>query len=159
VHLPLFFQFYNYKSAPFRFYDYQGRQRSNAEMANILLNGGKKYNLAKRKHTRKYRRRRKKNRKENAVPQRSHKSKKRQRWPKTSFKRSESVPLIVSGDGMKNKDAAPIKGIISGTTSILYKELKQRSKLFKSLVVDVNEFRTSKVLYMMLRHTKSKNLF
>ncbi|KAI9354461.1 hypothetical protein BD770DRAFT_324804, partial [Pilaira anomala] len=43
------FKFYNRQYAPFRFFDYQERQRANNEMANILLNGGKKYNNAKRK--------------------------------------------------------------------------------------------------------------
>jgi hypothetical protein len=40
--LPVLFEFYSFKSAPFKFHDYQGKQRSNAEMANILINGGKK---------------------------------------------------------------------------------------------------------------------
>ncbi|ORE04868.1 hypothetical protein BCV72DRAFT_188949, partial [Rhizopus microsporus var. microsporus] len=47
INIPRLFRFYDEKSAPFRFYDYQGRQRSNAEMANILINGGKKYNKTK----------------------------------------------------------------------------------------------------------------
>ncbi|CEP18502.1 hypothetical protein [Parasitella parasitica] len=47
--------FYNHKSAPFRFHDYQGKQRATAEMANILINGGERKkkrrakNLAKEK--------------------------------------------------------------------------------------------------------------
>lgn len=57
---PELFSFYNERSAAFRFHDYQGRQRANAEMANILLNGGKKYNKTKRKKTKKNRRQRKK---------------------------------------------------------------------------------------------------
>ncbi|GAA5803769.1 hypothetical protein HPULCUR_009253 [Helicostylum pulchrum] len=38
-----------YESAPFSFYDYQGRQRANAEAANTILNGGKNTILAKEK--------------------------------------------------------------------------------------------------------------
>lgn len=53
------FRFYNQQVTPFGFYDYQGRQRANAEMTNILLTGGKKHNKAKRKKTYKNKRRRK----------------------------------------------------------------------------------------------------
>ena len=67
VHLPRLFQFYSYKSAPFRFNDYQGRQRANAEMANILINGGKKYNKMKRKNTIKNRKQRKKKHKDKKI--------------------------------------------------------------------------------------------
>jgi hypothetical protein len=63
-HLPVLFEFYSFKSARFRFHDYQGKQRSNAEMANILINGGKKYNPAKRKNTKKNRKNRKKRHKD-----------------------------------------------------------------------------------------------
>jgi len=41
-HLPFLFEFHSFKSASFKFHDYQRKQRSNAEMANILINGGKK---------------------------------------------------------------------------------------------------------------------
>ncbi|KAI9254105.1 hypothetical protein EDC94DRAFT_243142 [Helicostylum pulchrum] len=62
-HLPRLLQFYSQESAPFSFYDYQGRQRANAEVANTILNGGKKYNPTKRKNTRKNRAERRKKRK------------------------------------------------------------------------------------------------
>ncbi|GAA5811008.1 hypothetical protein MFLAVUS_004437 [Mucor flavus] len=42
LHLPRLFDFYSYKYAYFRFHDYRGRQRANAEVANLLINGGKK---------------------------------------------------------------------------------------------------------------------
>jgi hypothetical protein len=51
THLDTLFTFYNEKSAPFRFYDYQGRQRANDELANMLIDGGKKYNKKRRKKT------------------------------------------------------------------------------------------------------------
>ncbi|KAL0582109.1 hypothetical protein ABG067_008204, partial [Albugo candida] len=66
-HLPALLQFYSHKSAPFAFYNYQGRQRANAEVANIVLNGGKKYNPQKRKHTKKNRRERRKRRKSKEI--------------------------------------------------------------------------------------------
>jgi hypothetical protein len=56
------FRFYSQKSAPFRFYDYQGRKRSTAEMGNILVVGGKKYNKEKRKKTNRNKRRRRRKR-------------------------------------------------------------------------------------------------
>lgn len=46
------------KSAPFGFYNYQGRQGINHKMVNIFIHGGKKYNKKKRKMTRQNRRRR-----------------------------------------------------------------------------------------------------
>jgi hypothetical protein len=52
------FEFNEFKSAPFRFHDYQGRQRTNGEVGNILINCGKEYNKNKRKKTRRNRRRR-----------------------------------------------------------------------------------------------------
>ncbi|KAI8887428.1 hypothetical protein K501DRAFT_175754, partial [Backusella circina FSU 941] len=47
------FGFYSEKSVPFRFYDYQGRQRCNDEIVNIFIDGEKKYNKARRKKTKK----------------------------------------------------------------------------------------------------------
>lgn len=41
INIPRLFRFYDEKSVPFHFYHYQGRQRSNAVMVNILINGGK----------------------------------------------------------------------------------------------------------------------
>ncbi|CEG75980.1 hypothetical protein RMATCC62417_10941 [Rhizopus microsporus] len=48
------------KTAAGRFHLYQGVQRARAEMANVLIDGGKKYNRNKRRNTRKNRRKRKK---------------------------------------------------------------------------------------------------
>lgn len=49
INIPRLFRFYDENSAPFCFYNYQGRQRSNAEMTNILINRRTKYNKPKRK--------------------------------------------------------------------------------------------------------------
>ncbi|KAI9481627.1 MAG: hypothetical protein EXX96DRAFT_538807 [Benjaminiella poitrasii] len=51
--LETFFNFYESKSAPFSMYSYQGKQRATEEIANILLDGGKKYTMRKRKKTNK----------------------------------------------------------------------------------------------------------
>ncbi|KAG0163019.1 hypothetical protein DFQ29_003491, partial [Apophysomyces sp. BC1021] len=56
------FDFYNASRGQERFYNYQGRQRAKAEIANILINGGRKYNRQRRKNTKRNRRARKMNR-------------------------------------------------------------------------------------------------
>ncbi|RCH99070.1 hypothetical protein CU097_015215 [Rhizopus azygosporus] len=49
--LSKYLEFYKSDTARTRFYLYQGRQRALEEMTNILVNGGKEYNHAKRKNT------------------------------------------------------------------------------------------------------------
>ncbi|RCH93528.1 hypothetical protein CU097_009585 [Rhizopus azygosporus] len=102
VNIQHLFRFYNENSAPFRFYDYQGKQRPSAI------------------------------------------EKERVAW-KNKFQYSNSIPLVVFGDGMKNKDTVAIRGHVSGVTGILQKELLQRSRQYKNVLVGINEFRTSKV--------------
>jgi hypothetical protein len=51
THVDTLFEFYNHRSANFRFHDYQGHQRANDELANMLIDGGKKYNKAWRNKT------------------------------------------------------------------------------------------------------------
>ncbi|KAI8082149.1 hypothetical protein BDF21DRAFT_487703 [Thamnidium elegans] len=64
---------------------------------------------------------------------------------KKKFQESDHIPLISFGDGMKNKDTVRIKCHTSGCTAVLYKELRQRLKRFRYVLVDINEFRTSKI--------------
>lgn len=56
-------QYNRHSTAESRFHLFQGTQRARQEMANILINGGKKYNKAKRKNTKKNRKMRKKRKK------------------------------------------------------------------------------------------------
>ncbi|KAI8967903.1 hypothetical protein BDF20DRAFT_195597 [Mycotypha africana] len=49
-HLQTLFDFYSFKSAQFNFNNYQGKQRADAEVANVLIDGGRKYNRRERKH-------------------------------------------------------------------------------------------------------------
>jgi hypothetical protein len=51
-------RFYNSTRGKMAFENYQGVQRAREEMANVLINGGKKYNKTKRKKIRKNRKRR-----------------------------------------------------------------------------------------------------
>jgi hypothetical protein len=62
-HINQKFSFNNSRTAIKRLYLYQGVQRARSEMTNILINGGKKYNKAKRKNTKKNRKKRKRRRK------------------------------------------------------------------------------------------------
>ncbi|KAG2208314.1 hypothetical protein INT47_006170, partial [Mucor saturninus] len=54
------------------------------------------------------------------------------------------MPLIIFGDGLKNKSQTKFKGLRSGVTDKLYRQLKRREKLGELLLVDINEFKTSK---------------
>jgi hypothetical protein len=54
------FDFNNETTAESRFHLYQGVQRAREELANIIVDGGKKYNRNKRKHTKENRKRRRK---------------------------------------------------------------------------------------------------
>lgn len=60
LHLNRILAFNRFFTAEKRFHLYQGVQRAREEMVNILLDGGKKYNKCKRKHTKKNRKKRKK---------------------------------------------------------------------------------------------------
>jgi hypothetical protein len=147
--LDTLFSFYSHRSAAFRFHDYQGRQRTNAEVANILLQGGKKYNKRNRKKTKKNRKQRKKKAKAKKLqyPDRValKQERKNARWRPQHFNPSALVPLVVFGDGMKNKDTVKMKGHVSGTTGLLYQEIQRRQNQFLAALLDINEFRTSRV--------------
>ncbi|GAA5806839.1 hypothetical protein MFLAVUS_000187 [Mucor flavus] len=146
---PELFTFYNERSSALRFHNYQGRQRSNAEMANILLNGDKEakklvldgrlvitlppllYNSILTNHD------------SSNITYNKHEPKKKKF--KVQFRFSDKVPLVVFGDGMRNKDTVKFKGLTSGVTGVLTNELRKIRRLYKSSFIDINEFRTSKV--------------
>ncbi|KAI7898206.1 uncharacterized protein BX663DRAFT_556018 [Cokeromyces recurvatus] len=56
---------------------------------------------------------------------------------------SDVIPLIIFAEGMKNNDMVVIKDHAFGATRVLQRELQLRSITFGSVVVDINEFRTS----------------
>lgn len=62
LHKDSIFTFYNAEDAERRFRNYQGKQRAQEELANMLINGGRKYNKKKRKHRNKNRKCRKRQR-------------------------------------------------------------------------------------------------
>ncbi|KAI8973558.1 hypothetical protein BDF20DRAFT_989513 [Mycotypha africana] len=68
------------------------------------------------------------------------------RWAAATFSDARTkLPLIVFGDGMRNKDNVHFKGHSSGVTGNLYRTLLRRKRCFLAAVVDINEFKTSKV--------------
>ncbi|KAG2201203.1 hypothetical protein INT47_013014 [Mucor saturninus] len=50
------------------------------------------------------------------------------------------MPLVVFGDGLKNKDLVKFKGLRHGISNKIYIQLNIREK-----IVDINEFKTSKI--------------
>ncbi|KAI8880209.1 hypothetical protein K501DRAFT_286384 [Backusella circina FSU 941] len=59
------------------------------------------------------------------------------------------MPLIIFGDGLKNKTQMKFKGLRHGVSERLYRQLKKRERLGELLLLDINEFRTSKVSLAM----------
>ncbi|CAO3680532.1 unnamed protein product [Rhizopus stolonifer] len=55
---------------------------------------------------------------------------------------------------MKSKDTAPMKGQFLGTMSVLKRELGSRSKVSRSIIIRINEFRISEVC----NHCKQNNM-
>lgn len=55
------------------------------------------------------------------------------------------MPLVVFGDGMKEKSHVKFKGKRVGVSEIIFKHLKRREKLGEVFVLDIDEFRTSSV--------------
>ncbi|KAI8638421.1 hypothetical protein BD408DRAFT_423041 [Parasitella parasitica] len=50
------------------------------------------------------------------------------------------MPLVVFGDGLKNKDHIKFRGLRYGVSNTIYKE-----RIGELLLVDINEFKTSKI--------------
>ncbi|CEG81642.1 hypothetical protein RMATCC62417_15815 [Rhizopus microsporus] len=150
LHLSRFFGFYNFRTAQIDWNNYRGRQCVLEEACNILLNGGKKYNRARRKKMRSNRRRRKKmvNRRrqgDNAdnpieIRRETHKS---------HFNEGDTtkMPLIIFGDGLKGSTHVRLRGRRVGASEMVYKNLKKREKQGELLVLDINEFKTSSVCF------------
>ncbi|GAA5812652.1 hypothetical protein MFLAVUS_006109 [Mucor flavus] len=56
----------------------------------------------------------------------------------------KKMPLVVFGDGLKNKDHIKLKGHRHGLSNKIYKQLKLREGLGELLLLDINEYYTSK---------------
>jgi hypothetical protein len=66
-------------------------------------------------------------------------------YKKSKFTTSVKVPVVVFGDGLKNKESVPMKRQLSGTNGVVLRSLYQRSKQLTAAVVMINEYNTSKV--------------
>ncbi|KAI7889213.1 uncharacterized protein EV154DRAFT_592502 [Mucor mucedo] len=131
-HKDTLFSFYNFQTARVKWCNYIGKQRALQDAVNILINGSKKYNKGRRKKTRKNKRKRSK------TAAKSHKEK---------FEEGDKskMPLIIFGDGLKNKSHVKISGIRHGVSEMIYRQLKLREKLGELLLLDIDEYKTSKV--------------
>ncbi|KAG1639716.1 hypothetical protein G6F44_007556 [Rhizopus delemar] len=57
----------------------------------------------------------------------------------------KKMPMIVFGNGLQNKSHVKYKGLRRGVTDKLYKQLKLREKSGELLLLDIDEFNTSKI--------------
>jgi hypothetical protein len=55
------------------------------------------------------------------------------------------MPLVVFGDGLKNKSQVRFKGHRHGVSEKIYKHLRVKEKCGEVLLLDIHEFRTSSV--------------
>ncbi|GAA5812996.1 hypothetical protein MFLAVUS_006462 [Mucor flavus] len=152
-HLNALHSFYNFETAKIKWLNYLASQKTIQESVNILLNGGKKYNKQKRKQTKWNRKKRKKAQRSHANFQEKdaasnsvHRKKSSNRKNKNCFKEGDvkKMPLVVFGDGLKNKDHIKLKGHRHGLSNKIYKQLKLREGLGELLLLNINEYYTSK---------------
>ncbi|KAI9478257.1 MAG: hypothetical protein EXX96DRAFT_619190 [Benjaminiella poitrasii] len=60
------------------------------------------------------------------------------------------MPLIIFGDGLKNRSQICFRGHRHGASESIDKHLKDQGKRKEVLLMDINEFRTSKVCHSCL---------
>ncbi|PHZ17278.1 uncharacterized protein RHIMIDRAFT_288206 [Rhizopus microsporus ATCC 52813] len=54
------------------------------------------------------------------------------------------MPLVIFGDGMKNKDHVKFKCLWHGVSGKLYKQLQRRERLGELILLDINEYNALK---------------
>ncbi|CEI95702.1 hypothetical protein RMCBS344292_09881 [Rhizopus microsporus] len=54
------------------------------------------------------------------------------------------MPLVIFGHGLRNKDRVKFKGLRRGVSNKVYRQLKRREELGELLLLDINEYKTSK---------------
>ncbi|KAG1170488.1 hypothetical protein G6F70_000738 [Rhizopus microsporus] len=118
--------FYGYETAEGRCRCYQEVQRAREEMANILINGGKKYNKDRRKNYKNHRRKKKEKKKKG---EESSERPEKQWRPQRNIYDREKIPVVAFGSEMFRKDSVNSVDTTQGDV----------------LVVTVDEFRTSRV--------------
>ncbi|KAI8967173.1 hypothetical protein BDF20DRAFT_803796, partial [Mycotypha africana] len=131
----------------YRFHLYQGRKRAADKMVNMLINGGTKYNLDLRLKKRQEQNKvaKKKNNKKDGKKRRKDAS--NAKWKPEPFNAGDKikVPLIVFGNGMFGKDNVVLKSHRCGTVGVLWRALKQREVAGDLLVLEIDEFKTSRI--------------
>lgn len=55
------------------------------------------------------------------------------------------MPLVVFGNGLKNKSHVKFKGLRHGASEKVYRQLRLREKLGELVLLDIDEYKTSKV--------------
>ncbi|KAL4215160.1 hypothetical protein AB4K20DRAFT_1941871 [Rhizopus microsporus] len=94
--------FYGYETAEGRCRCYQEVQRAREEMANILINGGKKYNKDRRKNYKNHRRKKKEKKKKG---EESSERPEKQWRPQRNIYDREKIPVVAFGSEMFRKDS------------------------------------------------------
>ncbi|KAL7318631.1 hypothetical protein PS15m_001849 [Mucor circinelloides] len=150
-HMNTLFDFYGFDTSEVKWLNYLSSQQVIEESVNILINGGKKYNKSKRKKTRTNRKRRRRNRCSSTRAPRERNPiatvtrSKRKNKPCFEVGDKSKMPLVVFGDGLKNKDHIKFRGLRHGVSNKIYKQLQAREIIGELLLVDINEFKTSKI--------------
>lgn len=55
------------------------------------------------------------------------------------------MPLVLFGNGLKNKSHVKFKGLRHGASEKVYRQLRLREKLGELVLLDIDEYKTSKV--------------
>lgn len=70
------------------------------------------------------------------------------------------MPLVVFGNGLKNKSHVKFKGLRHGVSEAIYRRLKHRERLGELLLLDIDEYKTSKVtIHTSKYHTSIMTIF
>lgn len=142
-------RFYGDRFTSLRFLNYIGRQRADAEMVNIFVNGGKKYlkrefkqtgNDPKKGNT-KERKRKRRSERETVKKKGKEKEKIGKRRLKP-FEQDDRIPLVALGDAVF---PTSMRGTIPGLSRRLVNILKNAEREGLLVTVPVTEYMTSKV--------------
>lgn len=77
---------------------------------------------------------------------------------KAKYRPSSKVPIVIFGDGLKNKENGRMRGQPPEASGVLLRSLYQRTKQLTAGAVMINEYNTSKVRHKeYLSHALSHN--
>ncbi|KAI7898357.1 uncharacterized protein BX663DRAFT_581935 [Cokeromyces recurvatus] len=148
--------FYSFHTARLRWCNHFGSQRAIENAVNILINGSKKYNKNRRTQEGIDGREKKTSARYQSSQFDSRHTKigkKKLRNYKEKFEEGDrkKMPIVVFGDGLKNKSQVEFKGLRHDVVEKLYRQLKLREKFGKLLLLDIDEFNTSKACNICLQ--------